>query len=255
LRFGRSADRTRISGVLLALGSLLLLATLLMPWYSISATARNDCTNYTAWFYPLGVAADGAGSYCPSSGPASTGYSSAGLPMTGELYLAVFALTVGACVAACASAVAVVRPRVRILQRPLLVVMLAAVVLAGVGPVLVTLEQPATICSDIGFVGTPLGITATHEHPFNQTGVIPPRCQGWVFWSDNGYGWSWNGGNGPWSSFAGGVQDGGAALNWAPSLGWYLSIVSTGILVTGVCAALVPGSIGGSDLRAPRGRR
>ena len=245
----------RFVGLTILGAGVLLLASLLLPWYSISLPSNltgsfNSSSNgsYRESFAPSGVAFQ----YPPpptttcalsppancSSGPASwsESYSAARLPDLGSVYLYA-AVMVGV-----AGAIAVVSGAVLLFGRSkldrtpammLIVLVAAAAVLAVAGPLFVALEQPATVSTDWSrFAPTPFG------------GIVPVHvtgggCQWLVF----GYG-----GTGvaagvtptcPGSAFTG--SDPGTGASWGPSWGWFAAVLA-GVLL-GVASVLQRGSL------------
>jgi hypothetical protein len=116
-------------------------------------------------------------------------------------------------------------------------------VAGAAGPGLIAVYQPSTICHDIGFVQTPLGASVVAPLATGENGsgsAAPPHCEGWVFWSGGGPGWSWSGQSGPWNSFVGSTSSGGASLTWGPGIGWGLALAGVVLLGAGTLLAGKP---------------
>jgi|HubBroStandDraft_1064217.scaffolds.fasta_scaffold128916_1 hypothetical protein len=222
-----ASRRSIVAGILLISGVALLLLTLFVGWYVISATASDSIGGQSFTeveqeiFHPLdqvtvSLSCDGS-SYCATNSTTTGPYSQAGYNTVGTLYTVVSILVIGGVLAGLASAGLLLagRPARARLARILAILSILLVLIA---PTLLFAAQPAVLNSE----STSSGGSA------NETGGSSPRTS---FFG---------------SCSAGGCGEGtsnGISLNasWGPSTGWYLDLV-----------ALVPLLIGAVLMQGPR---
>ncbi|HTS33561.1 MAG TPA: hypothetical protein VMI55_06465 [Thermoplasmata archaeon] len=237
---GRRGERRQwIPTVFVWVGAAVLVSTLFVGWYVVQARSSTGCTDVVETLYPFWVAVGGSGTACPPSGV--QGYSSAGLASTGLLYLGVAALTAAGAVLAFLVGALLLRGRRIHRGSILLVLALLAILAAWLGPALVALEQPSTVCGDQGSYGTPFGSTGAPVQPQQSNdsgGGTVGACNGWAFGGGNAGGYShstyvWNGASGPWNSFFGSASSDGTTFSWGPGVGWFLDIWGVALIGVG----------------------
>ncbi|MGA8274747.1 MAG: hypothetical protein WB789_05725 [Thermoplasmata archaeon] len=223
-----SSGRNVAAVVLIVMGATILLSTLFLGWYITSVGAGGG--TYGETLYPTSVQLwhYQGGNLSQSQGYL---YSQVGLGHTGNLYLSLAALIVIGGALGLLAAFRIRRRSDLTHRRLTAVLIILAVVIGFAGPVLVALAQPTTICSDSVFVGVPLGTALPHS----STGASLP-C-GWDVVAPLGQGHSntyiYGGTPGPQSSFFGSENGTGEPHVWAPYVGWYLALLSSGFMLAG----------------------
>lgn len=189
-----------IAAVIILVGAILLIAGLIMPWYTYKTSSSG--LSETINFYPGMPSTNGTIQYQCSgipTCPPQTSYSARDLNNTGMVaetgfYLLIVGIILGV-IAAILGVASRGNPRRANGAVPLAVV---ALILALVAPVLFVVALPPAIGKD------------TPNHPAN----------------------------GPWSSFIGSnsTTEFGISVttSWGPAVGWYLAIASFVILLVGV---------------------
>ncbi len=215
----------RLAQALLIAGTLLLLFTLNVAWYS--TYIGNGINNASETLYVSHVQLSGDQNGVVFNGASS--FASVYLPGTGGLYLVVAGLVVaGSLVGLVATVLTAARGTPRRIRMTRLVV-IAAVVLAASAPVALLALQPIAFCSDSAHI--PSGISPSEYG--NST--MSPSC-GWAMsvWGDVAPSPIYSSStSGPQSSFFGSQPfhltspNTGFALDWGPSIGWYLALVAT----------------------------
>jgi hypothetical protein len=213
--------------LLVAAGSALLLSTLDLAWYVNSLGAC--CETWGETFYLTSVQVWNSGIESTSSGV--TSYSSVGLAHTEILYLVITGFVIAGGVLGFCAAYLIRRNRNRAPRRWVSGLVVLTVILALAAPVLMVVAQPAAVCSDSHVVSAPL-----EAMQLNVSGGASLPC-GWnMAYSngDGGYGpgplWSTPG---PQSSLFGGENLTGYWHSWAPSIGWYVALAASVLLLVG----------------------
>ncbi len=230
--------RRRVGGLLLLVGVVLLIGSLFLGWYAVSATAT-DSVNGTQLtenghevLYPLNdvsftITCSGS-RYCLNStfsGP----YSQSGVTSLGAMYTVVAGLLLGGLAAAATSAILTFTHKGRPSRwsEGLAVLAVALVVIA---PTMVALGQPSLLTSQ-----------GSSPASGNATGGPSPRTS--FFGSCSG------------SSCGEALSSGEAvAASWGPSLGWYLSFAGALVLFVGFLLIRSPDRrsvVGSSIYRTP----
>lgn len=203
-----------IAGSLSIAASVVLIVTLFMSWYVVSASGSYLGTSYSAVeTFDLGqtisATSSCSGSFCPSSTPSNTStYSAAGLNDTGRLYaLMQIVVIIGAIFGVMGGGVlfATGNNKVRLLATYLILV---AVILAIFAPVGLAVLQPIALSNDYSHGN------ATQSGPATS---YFGSCSGTA--CSNGGGQFYEVGN------------------WGPGLGWYLAIFAFGLFLTSVVIA------------------
>ena len=216
---GPTSRRTAIGGLVLIVGVALLLGSLWVGWYSVTARASatqegtSVVVNGTGVYYPLNqywlqLTCEGSPS-CPSNLTQTSSYPQGTFDSVGTLYDIVAALVIGALVlGGSAGIIAAVSRRAG--SKLVLGLALTAVILALLAPGVLMLAQPSVLSSQ-GPSGTGAGPSKT------------------FFGSCSGGG-------------CGATLVSGTSLNasWGPSLGWYLSLAGGAVLVVGFFLARKP---------------
>jgi hypothetical protein len=192
-------DRRRALGaLLLAVGSLLLLASLFLGWYQFRASESPTGApeSYSISFFPGGGAQLACSSplVCPWSATGTYSDPAARFPDMGSLYDALQLLLLTGGLAGEFGALLGLAPNLRGRVRwapPGLAV--AAFLLGVAGPLLVYLEGPRVFASDL-----------QHGSP------------------------------GPWATFQGRSTSGGLTYVWGPLDGWYLALLGAALLALGL---------------------
>jgi len=218
--------------LLIAAGAALLLSTIDLPWYASSL--GGCCETYGETFYPTWVQVWDSG----VEGTASAGisYSSIQLFHTGTLYLVILILLVTGGLLGVSAAFAVRRGRHRVPRRWVSALVVLAAIVALAAPVLVVVAQPAAICSDSVVVSAPFEAPPASA---STGGSLP--C-GWQMAYPDGYG-GWAPGSswstpGPQSSLMGGENLSGYWHSWAPSIGWYIALAASALILVGAAEYL-----------------
>lgn len=222
---GSRQQGSRWAVVLLLAGSVLLLSTFFLGWYSINLASGTS--SYVDTFYPWAFHL--SGSQAGASYSNTTSYSSVFLGNTGILYLFVagfIAAGTGLGVWAACRAGRGSSPKHPHFA-PALVAMIVAFALAG--PVLVAVVQPSTICAE----GPPEYPPLLGASPTAFTSDSP-NCL-WVVVSpyQGGIAYDSGSGPGPQSSFYGSTIVGGQPFSWGPSIGWYVAVLAAAFLIAG----------------------
>ena len=204
--------RPVVATVLLLLAAAVLVSSLFVSWYatseSVSTTILDShfTVNGTASFYPLdhvSVSLTCTGSvYCFGNTTRTGSYSQSNLTSLGSLYDVVSGLVIGSVVLV-VGAVAVALITGTKGTRWAVVLVLLAVILAGIAPALLFADQPSVIKSN--------GSSSTGPGPGNS---FVGSCSG----------------TGCGGSNISGSND---HASWGPSLGWYLPFLALAPLVLG----------------------
>ncbi len=234
-----SRSRRFLPTVFVWVGGAVLLATLFVGWYVVQVRGSPSCGNLVETLYPFWVTVSGPGASCPSS--QSLSYSAAGLPSTGLLYLGVAGLTAAGAVLAFLVGALLLRGRRVHRGSVLLVLVLLAILTAWLGPAVLALEQPSTVCGDQGAFSPPLGLAgavAGLARGSASVGGGSGPCDGWSFpgGTAGGYvhsGYVWTGASGPWNSFFGTLNSTPATFTWGPGVGWFLDIWGVALIGAG----------------------
>jgi hypothetical protein len=197
-----------IASTVILVGAVLLVAALLMPWYSIGISGNG--ASETGSFYPGTPSSNGTVRYsCSSSSggpngsspcPTQESYSSADLNNTGTVAeTGFFLLVVGGLLGAAAGAIGLTTMSRRDGSAAVLAIATVALVVAVAAPGLFAASLPGAISKDT------------------------PGASG----------------SGPWSSFYGSSSNGSGTPNaqsftWGPGLGWYLSFGAFAVLLVGL---------------------
>jgi hypothetical protein len=231
----RGERRPWIPTVFVWVGAAVLVSTLFVGWYAVQARSNTGCTDVVETLNPFWVAVSGSGTSCPSSGV--QGYSSAGLPSTGLLYLGVAALTAAGAVLAFLVGALLLRGRRLHRGSLLLVLALVGLLIAWTGPAALALAQPSTVCADQGAFSPPFGSAGSRaglDWPGETVGGATGACDGWSFAGGSVHnGYVWTGGAGPWNSFFGSANSTVATFTWGPGLGWFLDIWGVALIGLG----------------------
>jgi hypothetical protein len=242
---GRRSRAPVVAGLALIAVVLLVLA-LFLGWFVVQQTGPGPCPGIAEWLGPSGVASSpSAGSGCATG--ESGGFSAAGLPATGRVYEAVTVL-VGVAVALALVAVLLLpRPGPRPSHRAVAPLLAVAAVVALAAPAALVIWQPAAICQDEPSQSSPIGVPAVPSGPErpaqvpNASAPTPtPACDDWVFWTSEGGepAGTGNGNVGPQYSFWGGSSGYGEHLTWGPSVGLFLDLGASLLLVGAAGVAL-----------------
>ncbi len=227
-RSARTPRRSVAGGLLLLAGAILVIVSVFLGWYAVSATASEtiDGAHFqitaTATFYPVNEVRytdlcegwSGCSSYNTSS---TDSYSAEGLGNVGDLYDAVVALLVGSILAGVAAGILALASGRRRSNGARLFALLAVGLLA-VAPVLLSADQPAAIASEgsSGMGG-------------NMTSGPSPRTSFFGSCSD--------------ADCPGSVVSGAnVSETWGPSIGWYLSLGALVPLILGLWLVRPDGS-------------
>ncbi len=229
-------DRRTLRGKILSAGFMLagaglLLGTSVLDWYSSSIANGMDDANEA--FSPFDVRISGdAGGYVYNE---LTTFSDVYLSHTGLLYLAVGGVVVGGALVGFLGGALILRD-LRRARRPITShLVFAAVVLAATGPTLLFVAQPAILCTDGPPISSGSGSSVYgNSTAWSQCLWSMPLWTGsnseFAFFSDSS--------PGPQTSFFGStpfeVQGSqGYSHEWGPSIGWYLAVLATIVLVLG----------------------
>ena len=204
-----------VAGSLSIAASVVLIVTLFVGWYVVSASGSNSGTTFNGVeTFDLGqtvsVSISCSGFYCPSSTPSNTTtYSAAGLNNTGHLYaLMQIVVLIGAIFGIIGGLVLLLTGQNKYRSWATYLI-LVAVILAIFAPVGLAVLQPTTLSHDNYSRG-------------NGTQASPATS---FFGSCSGTSCSNGGGQ---------VNEMG---NWGPGLGWYLAIFAFGLFLTSVLLA------------------
>ena len=222
----RASRRATLGSVLLLLGVALMVVTLLIGWYSISATGSDAVygssvsINIRETFYPLDqVATDFSctgSAYCTANGTSTAPYSGSGLNNLGTLYTGVACFVIAAIVLALvATALTWLRPKRRTGLPAMLIVVAALLILLA--PTVVLASQPSILNSE----------STNSGGSGNATGPSPRTS---FFGSCSGSGCDVSLLNGETLQ-----------ASWGPSLGWYLCLVAGAALLAGLLLVRTPG--------------
>jgi hypothetical protein len=227
-------------------GSAALLSTLILGWYSTSLGGGSNVANET--LFPTTVHLWGSQGGSPYSAIAS--YSAIELGNTGALYLAVTGLVAAGGLLGVTTAYLMWRgvdrtPRLlaqaglmwrganRTPRRVVSALLVITILLALAGPVAVAFAQPGIVCSDSVVVPTPFVLAQAYS---NHTSGARPPC-GWDMPTPIGqtpaYTFRLGTSPGPQTSFFGTDNETGQVLSWGPSVGWYLAMAASALLVIG----------------------
>jgi len=216
---------------LLLAGTLLLLSTLFLGWYTINLNSGTSVYHET--FYSTVVRL--SGSQAGSSYSNATSYVSVFLGDTGILYLTVSGLVVAGVVVGLLAVYLVWKGTTQRHRKlvPTLVALVVAFALAG--PMLVGVVQPATLCQG---GGPPQSTPLAASSPSLMAG--PSSSCSWVVASPSQGGTLYDSGNGPGpqTSFYGSSSVGGQPLTWGPSIGWFVAVVASTLLIAGAALDL-----------------
>jgi hypothetical protein len=223
----------KTSTVLIVAGVAVLLSTLGLGWYATSYGTGRFVANET--LYPTAVQlagnqADG------SSYSDAVSFSAIGLDHTGALYGVVTVLVVFAALIGLVSAYLIRRDTTRSRRRQVSVLVVLAVLLAFAGPTLVVVAQPGAMCADSTGVQTPLVV----DQPTIGTDSATLACSWDIAFpsSEGGYVYYGDHGPGPQSTLIGSNNDAGEPHSWGPSIGWYIALAASALLVIGAVAYL-----------------
>jgi hypothetical protein len=216
---GPTSARSVAAGIVLFVGVVLLVSSLLIGWYSVTARATGSEQGTTAYvngtevYYPLNqysLQLTCAGSsYCPQNETETSSYSQGTFDSIGTLYDIVAAFVIGGfALGFCAGVIAIASRRLG--SRLVLGLALIAIILAVLAPTILMVAQPSVLSSQRGS----------------------------------------SSGSGDWSSFFGScsgsncgqslVQGVGLNATWGPSLGWYLALSATAPLIAGLFLGRTP---------------
>jgi hypothetical protein len=231
------ARKHAIPGILTVLGTVAIIASMFLGWYVVQSSSPTGCNRVAETLYPWWVAVSSSGSSCPASQTGS--FSQAGLASTGSLYVAATAFAMGAVVLALLVGGLFLASKRIHRSKAVALIAIFALISGGLAAGILALEQPATVCSDQGFYGTPLDhqSPSAGPSPLNSTTGASPGCNSWSFWSGSGTSTTWSGSSGPWQSFIGTTDSKGAVFSWGPAAGWFLEIGGVILITCGLAVA------------------
>ena len=217
-RRSASPRRSVIGGTLFLVGVVILIVTLFLGWYAITATATSSSgggsTNATGTetFYPVNqvtISFSCSGQNCSGTLSATNSYSQAGLHEVGDLYtIVVVFVSAGIALVLAAAVFALTSAGHRSGWALLLAVI--GIVLIAAAPTMLLGAQPSLLKSDEGGSGGSGNVTASSSPASSFFG----SCSG--------------------SGCGGALANGqSASASWGPSAGWYLCLVALAPLMTG----------------------
>jgi len=224
---GHFSKKILDSSLLIAAGAALLLSTIDLAWYSSSLGGCCETNGET--FYPTWVQVWDSGVEGTSSSGIS--YSSIQLVHTGTLYLVIAVLIVAGGLLGFSAAYAVRRTRGRAPRRWVSALVILTAIVALAAPGLVVVAQPAAVCADSVSTSAPF-----EAPPANMStgGSLP--CGWWIAYPNGNGGWGpgslWST-PGPQSSLLGGENLSGYWHSWAPSIGWYIALAASALILVG----------------------
>jgi hypothetical protein len=200
----------------------LVLISIFTTWYSIRGSSGNCVITESFNLWQVHI------SGC--SGPSAAGtFSNFQLPLTGQMYLVAFALSILGVLGLLAAGLWTLRRSRKGIRGLPFLVTFAVAVLALSAPALVAFDQPSTVCLDSKNDSPPLNT------PIDYAG--PARPCTWTFYLGNGV-WSGSGQSGPTTSFRGSGTFYGDSLEWGPNVGWYLSLAAAALALAPSIAAV-----------------
>jgi hypothetical protein len=220
--------------VLIIIGVAALLSSVLFAWYTTQLSDNHRTIGET---YGLsGVQLSGTQRSIPYA-PAYT-FTEVGLPTTGQLYAEIsVAIVLSAVLGGLAVSLMLWRgpPSRRALAS---VVVILAAALSVSAPLLLVAAQPGALCSDSIYIPPPLALGST---PSSRS---PPSCD-WSIdtpsSSGSGYSTTNGGPPGPETSFIGSDVVQGANHTWGPSIGWFVALAGSSLVLAGAAIALGTG--------------